>query len=177
MLIPIGKAAIMIGVSVSTMRRWEAEGKLHPSHRTIGGYRRYDASYLKQKFYPESTKEKVAVGYARVSSNDQKDDLLRQAGVLSKFFAQGSNTSRSYLIIKDLGSGLKTNKPGIKKLLKLLLRGEVSSLVLTHEDRLLRFGSNLIFEICQYMGTKVIILIKKRANLSNMNYLKMSFPL
>ena len=54
--------------------------------------------------------------------------------------------------------GLKTNKPGLRKLLKLLLLGRVNKLVLSHKDRLLRFGSNLIFEICDFMGTKVEIL-------------------
>lgn len=40
-LIPIGEAARILGVSVDTLRRWEAQGKI-TSLRTLGGQRRFD---------------------------------------------------------------------------------------------------------------------------------------
>lgn len=39
-LVPIGTAAAELGVSIETLRRWEAEGRV-ASIRTIGGHRRY----------------------------------------------------------------------------------------------------------------------------------------
>jgi len=36
-LITIGQAAKALGVSITTLRRWEAEGKLLPEH-TVGSY-------------------------------------------------------------------------------------------------------------------------------------------
>ena len=62
-LVSIGEAARVYGVSVPTMRRWDREGKLKSS-RTLGNHRRY-------KFH---LTEKRKVGYARVSSHDQKKD-------------------------------------------------------------------------------------------------------
>ncbi len=44
MYLSIGMAALFLGVSVSTLRRWEHEEKLLPSHRTLGGHRRYNKS-------------------------------------------------------------------------------------------------------------------------------------
>ncbi len=41
----IGEAAKLKGVSISTLRRWEAEGKLVPE-RTANGHRRYELSQL-----------------------------------------------------------------------------------------------------------------------------------
>ena len=41
----ISEAAKIKGVSVSTLRRWEAEGKLIPE-RTAKGHRRYDLAQL-----------------------------------------------------------------------------------------------------------------------------------
>lgn len=38
--LPIGAAARALSVSVDTLRRWEAEGKI-TSTRTLGGQRRY----------------------------------------------------------------------------------------------------------------------------------------
>lgn len=49
-------------------------------------------------------------------------------------------------------------KKGLKKLLKLILSGQVSKIILTHKDRLLRFGSELVFQICHYFGVQILIL-------------------
>jgi len=40
------------------------------------------------------------------------------------------------------------NKKGLRRLLYLILEGQISRLVLTHKDRLLRFGSELVFALC-----------------------------
>jgi putative resolvase len=95
------------------------------------------------------------VGYARVSCHDQKDDLPRQIDRLKQ---HGLASGRSVLIVKDIGSGLNCNKPGLRKLLALLLSGTVCELILTYKDRLLRFGSELVFFICKRLGITVTIL-------------------
>lgn len=38
--VSIGEAARIAGVSISTLRRWESEGRISPE-RTLGGQRRY----------------------------------------------------------------------------------------------------------------------------------------
>ena len=43
----------------------------------------------------------------------------------------------------------------------MILKGEVSTLVLTHRDRLLRFGSQLLFNICEYFEAHVLILYEQ----------------
>ena len=45
-LVGIREAADFLGVTPSTLRRWEHEGKLVPDERTVGGYRRYDLARL-----------------------------------------------------------------------------------------------------------------------------------
>ncbi|MBT9156845.1 MAG: hypothetical protein DDT37_01836 [Firmicutes bacterium] len=45
--VAIGKASEALGVSITTLRRWEAEGKLIPE-RTAGRQRRYDLERQKQ---------------------------------------------------------------------------------------------------------------------------------
>jgi len=61
-------------------------------------------------------------------------------------------------IIDDLGSGLNYNKKGLKRLIRLIVDSKVERLVLTHKDRLLRFGSELIFSLCEQFGTEVVII-------------------
>lgn len=61
-------------------------------------------------------------------------------------------------VISDLGSGINYNKKGLNKLIKMICNKEISKLILTHKDRLLRFGSQLLFKLCEYFGTEVEIL-------------------
>ncbi len=48
-LYSIGEASKALGVSITTLRRWEAESRLIPEH-TAGEHRRYDLAKLKPKF-------------------------------------------------------------------------------------------------------------------------------
>jgi predicted site-specific integrase-resolvase len=143
----IGKVAQYLGVSVVTLRRWEKEGKLSSDNRTFGQHRRYDSYRIQQLF--QKHKPKAVVGYSRVSSHDQKEDLERQADTLKRHYPKA-------MMIKDLGSGLNFNKKGLKTLLAMILNQEIDTLVLTHKDRLLRFGSDLIFKLCKHFGTRIV---------------------
>ncbi|WP_295719632.1 recombinase family protein [uncultured Halovibrio sp.] len=62
------------------------------------------------------------------------------------------------VVIEDLGSGLNCKKPGLRRLLTAILNHEVSTLYLTHKDRLVRFGHELTFQACRWAGTDVVIL-------------------
>lgn len=150
-LISIGELAELKAVSVDTIRRWENEGKIK-SVRTNGGHRRYRlADFVEQKLGK-------TLAYARVSSQDQKHDLDRQDAVLSGYC---QSNGWNYEVIRDLGSGMNYRKKGLNKLLAAILDGDVARLVITHKDRLLRFGSELIFAVCEYHDIEVIILNKK----------------
>jgi putative resolvase len=48
--------------------------------------------------------------------------------------------------------------PGLLKLLRLILAGAVQRLVLITKDRLLRFGSELLFQVCRAQGVEVVVL-------------------
>lgn len=146
----ISEAAKLKGVSTSTLRRWEAEGRLIPE-RTVSGHRRYDLSQL----LGIKAELSFTVAYARVSSHDQKEDLTRQKQVLELFCAQNG---WQFQLIEDLGSGLNYNKRGLKRLIKLIVDNQVERLVLTHKDRLLRFGSELVFSLCEQFGCEVVII-------------------
>jgi predicted site-specific integrase-resolvase len=81
-LLPISEAANVLGVSVTTLRRWEREGKLI-SDRTHAGHRRYDLSKIKPELSHANDSVRKTIAYARVSSHDQKTDLERQKQVLA----------------------------------------------------------------------------------------------
>ena len=155
MKVNIGTAAKHFGVSQETLRRWEKSGKILVE-RTPKGHRRFDLSRfsgtLSKKF-----DSRLTLGYARVSSHDQKEDLVRQAQVLESFCAANGWIHE---IVQDLGSGLNFQKKGLKKLIQNICSGKIDRLVLTHKDRLLRFGSELVFSLCEQFGIEVVIMNK-----------------
>jgi putative resolvase len=155
MKVTIKEAAEELGVAQETLRRWEVEGKII-SERTKGGHRRYDISKLKG-MVPRQNQgaSRVTIGYARVSSHDQKEDLKRQVRLIESYCAaQGW----SYEIVEDMGSGLNYHKKGLRVLIKRICKEDIGRLVLTHKDRLLRFGSELIFSLCEHFGVEVTII-------------------
>lgn len=160
-IISIGQAAKLLGVHVQTLRNWERTGKLKPDSISPGGTRRYNQDKILQitgKELPEIEKdERITIAYARVSSHDQKADLQRQAQVLELYCAEHGY---KYELITDLGSGMNYYKKGLTTLIHKILENNVRRLILTHKDRLLRFGAELIFSICEAKGVEVVILNK-----------------
>jgi putative resolvase len=154
--IAISKASKLLGVSITTLRRWELEGKLVPE-RTLGGQRRYDPVKLKPELFYVASDTRKTIAYARVSSHDQKNDLERQKQVLELYCAQQAWT---FEVIADLGSGMNYHKKGLKRLLEEIMAGHVKRLVVTHKDRLLRFGAELVFAICEAKDVEVLIINK-----------------
>jgi len=154
-LASIGEAAQALGVDITTLRRWERLGKIYAEH-TAGGHRRYDLTKLRPSLVgAKPDRNRKTVAYARVSSHDQKDDLERQKEVLELYCASQGWT---FEVVSDLGSGMNYHKKGLKRLLGAIVDGSIGRLVITHKDRLLRFGAELVFAICEARQVEVVIL-------------------
>lgn len=153
-LMSIGKFAKKIGVNVVTLRRMEAKGELLPAHVSSGGTRYYSTEQLKQ-FIGSDNKQKLVIGYCRVSTPSQKDDLKTQVeNVKSYMIAKGYQ----YEIIEDIGSGINYNKKGLKQLIDKINNQEVSRVVVLYKDRLIRFGFELIEYLCQINGVELEVI-------------------
>jgi len=157
-IVSISKAAKALGVTPLTLRRWHENGKLIPDEITKGGSRRYDLAKLQPELYrAQDPAERKTIAYARVSSHDQKPDLERQADLLDAYC---SHQGWTYEVVTDLGSGMYYRKKGLKRLLDEIIEDRVSRLVITHKDRLLRLGADLVFAICEAKDIEVVILNK-----------------
>ena len=150
-LVKIGAAADLLGTTPDTLRKWEKSGELLPARKTRAGTRYYAVSDL----LGISNEYSPTVCYARVSSHDQKADLERQHAALEAYCAaKGWRTE----IIRDLGSGMNYRKRGLRRLLEMILSRQMKRLVLTHKDRLLRFGAELVFSLCEMQGIEIVII-------------------
>lgn len=156
--ISIGKVCELLGISLSTADRWIKCGKLQSEFRTLGNHRRFNLSSIQSQFMYSSNNNnnKLTVLYSRVSSHDKKNDLITQQQKLLNY-AQ-THHYQNIKLISDLGSGLNFKKSGLNNLLHLILTQQLSTLIINHKDRLLRFGSELIFKLCDFYHINVIIL-------------------
>jgi predicted site-specific integrase-resolvase len=96
------------------------------------------------------------VGYARVAGPGQEADLTRQEESLGVFC-----TAKSWRheVISDLGAGPGSNK-GLRRLIELISHKRIRRLVVTHKDRLSRFGSEIIFALCAIQDIEIVITNK-----------------
>ena len=154
--VSIGKAANILGVSIPTLRNWDKTGKLTPSFITSGGTRMYDLATLnlikgKKSIVPD----RYTLAYARVSTQSQKKELETQKELLTLYC---SKQGYRYKLLSDIGSDLNYTKAGLNELIELICSGQIERLVLVHKDRLLRFGSEIIFKLCNIHDVEVEII-------------------
>lgn len=153
----IGKMAKSLGVTEQTLRNWDKSGRLKPAYVAETGYRYYSDEQLakvKGLFYEESN-EKYVVGYCRVSTRKQSENLDRQVECVKQFcIAKGY----SFKIITDIGSGINYNKKGLHDLLLGVMNNEVSKIVIMYKDRIVRFGFEFIEFICKCHNVEIEII-------------------
>ena len=150
----INKFAKIVGVTPQTLRNWDKAGKLIPHHTAKNGYRYYSDEQLNQ-ITGVLTKPKITVGYCRVSSHKQKDDLERQIeNVKIYLLAQG----KPFEIISDIGSGINYKRNGLSNLIDKINNNEVEKVVILYKDRLARFGFELIEYFAELHGCKIEVV-------------------
>ena len=153
-LISIGKFAKEAGVTVATLRNMHRSGELVPCRVSHGGTRYYSTEQL-DEFLGKTPQKRKVVGYCRVSTNSQKDDLKTQVeNVKSYMCAKGYE----FEIIEDIGSGINYKKTGLRKLIDRINNREISKVVVLYKDRLMRFGFELFEYFCQINGTDIEII-------------------
>ena len=99
----INEFSKILGVSAQTLRNWDANGKLHPHHTSSNGYRYYSHEQLNQVMNIKPNLDRIVIGYCRVSSNKQKDDLERQIENMKLYLnAQGKRANKARKFVKEL---------------------------------------------------------------------------
>jgi predicted site-specific integrase-resolvase len=148
----------ILGVTAQTLRNWDKEDKLKPTYVKSNGYRYYSEESILAYTQERKTKKNLnVIGYTRVSSKKQKDDLERQKENIEKYLKE---KYEHYEIIEDIGSGINYNKPGLLKLIEKINKKEVDVIVVLYKDRLLRFGFELVEHFASLNNVKIEVLDK-----------------
>lgn len=144
--VPMRKAADILGLHPNTVRKLCDEGKIK-CKKLESGHRRIDVS----EFLQQQEQRATTICYCRVSSSKQKDDLQRQVEYMQERYPTAE-------IIKDIGSGVNYKRKGLKAILERAMQGEVIELVVAYKDRLARFGTDVIRQIIEFNGGKLLVL-------------------
>ncbi|MDT3701032.1 MAG: IS607 family transposase [Thermincola sp.] len=148
--------AKLIGKTPQTLRNWDRKEILKPHHTSTNGYRYYSEEQVNQVLNIKS-KPRIIVGYCRVSSNKQKDDLERQIeNVTAYLLTQG----KPFEILSDIGSGINYNKKGLQTLIRRIQNNEIEKVVVLYKDRLVRFGFEIIEYVAQLNNCTIEIIDK-----------------
>ena len=148
--------AELLGVSVRTLQRWDNEGILKanrtPTNRRYYTYQQY------LNFKGQTTKEDIRdiVIYARVSTRNQKDDLINQVDFLKQYCNAKGMIVNQY--IEDFGSGLNYNRKKWNKLLDDVIENKIKLIVVSNKDRFIRFGYDWFDKFCSKFNTKILVV-------------------
>lgn len=146
----------MIGRTVNTLQRWDREGILKA--RRTPTNRRY---YTEEDYYnimgiqQENVENQVndVIIYARVSHQNQKDDLKNQVEFLKTYAnAKGYIVSN---IITDIGSGLNYNRKGFNS---ILYSEKKQKILISYKDRFVRFGYSWFDNFLKSKGSEIIVV-------------------
>jgi putative resolvase len=147
-LLTIKQAKELLGVSTLTIQRWDKSGKIRIV-RTAGGRRRVPEVEIK-RLQGINSNDSLVIGYARVSSASQKDDLATQVDLLKRTGIE--------IVFTDVGSGLNEKRKNYQKLLKMIIERKLSKIVISYPDRLIRFGFSTLESFCSSFGVKIDVL-------------------
>lgn len=146
----------LLNVSVKTLQRWDNDGILK-AHRspTNRRYYTYD-QYLQFKGIKSKDDIRKTIIYVRVSDKKQKSDLKKQIAFLQQFCnAKGMIVDEC---VEDFGSGLDYNRKKWNKLLIDVMEQKIKTIVISHEDRFVRFGYDWFYKFCEKFNTEIIVV-------------------
>jgi len=151
-LYTLKEAKRLLGVTTRTIQRWDKEGKIRVV-RTLGGRRRIPESEIKHIL--GLREERAVVGYARVSSSTQKNDLERQKQLIQEYCKQ---KNYEVDILSDIGSGLNERRRNYLKLLEMVDDKRISTIVVAYRDRLTCFGFETLERLFSAFGTRIEVI-------------------
>lgn len=154
----IHKVASILGVTPQTLRNWDKTGYFKPAQCRANGYRYYTKEQVEkfaEQFNTIKNKNRINIGYCRVSTNKQKDDLVGQVENVELYL---KSLKTPYQIIKDVGSGINYNKKGLSELLELICKNKVDTVYVLYKDRLVRFGFEILQKVAELHNTQIVVL-------------------
>ena len=132
------QACSILGISRRTLGRMLERDEIA---NIVINNRHYFTEETLSKIVGYKTPNKGIYLYSRVSSSNQKNDLTTQQKLLEEYAAAKGYNIEEHL--SDISSGINFKRKNFLKLIDLVLEGKVSKIVITYEDRMVRFAFDL----------------------------------
>lgn len=157
----LGKAAKYLGLHPKTLQKYDRQGTLS-AQRTPTNRRVWLKSKLDHFLGETSCVVREVIAYCRVSSQAQRPDLRNQRSIVEEFCLARGLANVEF--VEEIGGGLNFKRPRFQQIIDKIVSGSVSTLVLAHKDRMLRFGFDLILHLCQKHDCEVLVINNERVS-------------
>jgi predicted site-specific integrase-resolvase len=147
----LSQYAKLKGVSYRTAWNWFKNDKIPNAEQIHSGTIVVNSNII------IPTQNNVVI-YARVSSYQQKEDLIRQIERLNAFAA--ANGFIVEKVIKEIASGMNDNRTILNK---ILLNPNFSTILVENKDGLTRFGFNYIQNLLSIQDRKIIVINESKS--------------
>ncbi|MGI5238074.1 IS607 family transposase [Dactylosporangium sp. CA-139066] len=149
-MLRLSVAAQRLGIHPQTLRLWADSGRVPVVW--VGSERRFreaDLDAFLGAVATPSTRREVL--YVRVSGTSGQETSLATQEQALRDTASGEVVA----VYRDRASGLREDRPGLRRLLEAARAGAFTVVRVTHEDRLARYGAGWLREILARDGVTV----------------------
>ncbi len=145
----------MINKTVRTLQRWDIEG-IFIAKRNHKNRRYYTHDQYLEYIGVKANLDKKIIAYCRVSSAGQRNDLKSQIKAVEQYcISKGYKVGE---LLEEVGSGLNYKRKKFNWLMDQVELGEISKIIVAHQDRLVRFGFEWFMAFCKKHGTEIEVM-------------------
>lgn len=151
------KVLTVLGISRSTLYRYKKDGIIKIKTKFNDNFYEYDDDSV-YRLLGNSTKSKnkLIVSYARVSTQNQKKQLVEQnQRIYESCISRGLKLDKQF---SDIKSGMSADRQEFQELLNDIIRNKIDTVVIENKDRLVRFGYEILEYVCKCHGCKILVL-------------------
>lgn len=151
------KVLKILGITRQTLCRYVKEGKVKVKARISEKFYEYDDDSVYALIGEKTDKKnKHIVSYARVSTQNQKEQLIEQnTRIYNSCISRGLVLEKQY---SDIKSGMSSDRNDFQEIIRRIISNEISILVIENKDRLIRFGYETLEQIFKYFGCQILVL-------------------
>lgn len=147
----------LLGICRQTLYNYTKAGKIKIRSKYNNFFFEYDEdSVYRLLGDPKHNNNKVIVSYARVSTQNHREQLKeQQERIYNSCISRGLQLSKQY---SDIKSGMNSDRKDFQEIIRRVIKGEVELVVVENKDRLIRFGFELLETLFSYFGCKILVL-------------------
>ena len=139
----IKETSELLGVSVSTLRRWDLSGHFKPTIVTVKGTRLYSLADINAYKNKTSPTKKSKIVYTRAYKNEDFNNLIK------------NNIDEPYVLINDSGKNLNPDSDNFQTLMNLINSKDIDEIIILNKSHLSVTHFNLIESICAKNNIKI----------------------